>query len=166
MEKLPRISSVKATGTTTVEVKWARGTREQIDLAGWIATGGDILAPLRDPEIFRTARRGDFGASVEWAEDDDLAIDALHLSLIAAEQRPLETSELEAWQRSTGWSNEEVANVLGVSRSTWASYKGGTRVPPAVGMIIRTMRRDPLLAHAHFRPLAGKAGRPRRGASA
>jgi hypothetical protein len=163
MSNLPRIRGVKVAGPTALEVKWAAGGTDRIDLAGWIATGGSVLAPLRDPAVFRRARAGDFGASVEWGENDDLAIDAVHLARIAGEQRDLGSTELSDWQASNDFSNSEAAEFVGVSRSTWAAYKAGdARVPAAIVMTIRATQRDPILLHAHYRPLRGRPGRPRK----
>lgn len=86
-ENTPRISKVAADGPTTILVKWKGGAVERIDLAGWIATGGEMLAPLKEPAVFERAALSDYGAGVEW-DDDDLAIDAVHLEMLAAEQSP------------------------------------------------------------------------------
>ncbi len=54
MEKeLPRSEAATAEGPATLRVRW-RGKREAdvVNLSGWIAAGGDILAPLRDPDVF------------------------------------------------------------------------------------------------------------------
>jgi hypothetical protein len=53
--------------------------------------GDSILARLRDPAVFKTARVGLYGSMVAWADNDDLAIDALHLQRIADEQRGQDT---------------------------------------------------------------------------
>ena len=83
---IPRISKVKAVGPSEIEVIWKGGGIDRIELAAWIATGDDILAPLRDPAVFKTARVGLYGSMVAWADNDDLAIDAFHLRRIADEQ--------------------------------------------------------------------------------
>jgi hypothetical protein len=49
-----------------------------------VATGGDLLAPLRDPAMSSRAAILNYGTAVGW-DDDDLAIDALRLK-IAEEQ--------------------------------------------------------------------------------
>ena len=157
---LPRIRDAKAVGATSLDVTWADGKKDRINLAGWIATGGEILSALVEPKTFKTACVGDFGASVEWGDDDDLAIDAVHLEKIAVEQRTIKPKELADWQRATNLTNEEVAALLGISRSSWASYKSGTPIPQPVWMTIRAAQRDPVILHAHYRPLKGKAGRP------
>jgi len=72
---------VEAAGPTDLRVTW-RGKRaaERVELAGWVATGGDILAALSDPAVFAKASVGDYGSSVKWDDGEgDLAIDAIHL---------------------------------------------------------------------------------------
>jgi hypothetical protein len=70
---------------------------------------------------------------------------------------------LSDWQSANNFSNHEVAEFVSVSRSTWAAYKAGAAgVPAAIVMTIRATQRDPILLHAHYRPLRGKPGRPRK----
>lgn len=43
-----------------------------------------MLEPLKDPAVFRGPKLASYGAAVAWRDPDgDLAIDALHLKLIA-----------------------------------------------------------------------------------
>jgi hypothetical protein len=57
-------------------------------------------------------------------------------------------------------SNNEVADLLSISLSTWNAYKAGdSDIPPLIGMACRAMLRDPVLMQAHYRPR--KTGRPR-----
>lgn len=161
-DPLPRISTVIATGPTSLGVMWCDDRSDRVDLAGWIATGGEILSPLSDYALFATVRLGDHGTCVEWGgEDGDLAIDAHHLRLIADEQRRFGGAEVAAWQAAAGLSNQESADFLGLSLSTWNAYKAGiSAVPTPVAMACRAALRDPILLHAHYRPR--KRGRPRR----
>lgn len=157
---LPRLASVAASPPATLAVRWTDGTQANIDLSGWIATGGELLAALRDPAVFGTARLGLYGGSVAWGEEDgDLAIDAHHLGLLAVEQRPFGSAEATVWQGEIGLSNNEAADFLGLSLSTWNAYKAGAAIPVPVAMVCRAARRDPILLQAHYRPR--KPGRPR-----
>lgn len=157
-EKMPRIKAVAVLSPTELKVMWRGGGADTIDLAGWIATGGAILAPLKDAETFARAKTTNYGAAVGWG-DDDLAIDAVHLELLAREQRPFTANELTSAQATLGLSNQEAADFLQVSLSTWNNYKaGGAEVPAVVAMVLRAARRDPILMQAHYRPR--KAGRP------
>ena len=162
---LPRVADVVSLGSAEIFVTWADGAVEKVNLAGWIATGGNILAPLESDAVFNTARLGDYGASIEWGpEDGDLAIDAHHLHQLAVEQRPFMRSELIAWQGEAGLSNQEAADFLGVSLSTWNAYKAGGPIPNPVQMVCRASLRDPVMLHAHYRPR--KPGRPPRAGQA
>jgi len=155
----PRIRSVAAVDPVTLSVKWRRGGTDRVDLAGWIATGGAILAPLRRPDAFGRPRVADFGTAVAW-DDNDLRIDAVHLEAIAEEQRPFEAADAAEWQKAIKLSNNEAADLLGISPSTWLVYKSGARIPTAIAMLCRAARRDPIVLHAHYRPR--KVGRPAR----
>lgn len=96
-EKLPRIERARADGPATISLRWRGDTGETVvNLAGWIATGGDTLARLTDATVFATVRVGDYGASLEWGENGDLAIDAGHLKMLADELRPFTSDANEA----------------------------------------------------------------------
>lgn len=161
---ISRIASVKPVAPTALVVRWQDGGEDHVELAGWIATGGQPLAPLADEARFALARVGTYGAAVEWEDDGDLAIDATHLAMLAREQQPFKPADLAAWQAETGLSNQEAADFIGTSLSTWNAYKAGSSIPSAVGMLCRATRRDPILLQAHYRPR--KTGRPRKAPAA
>jgi hypothetical protein len=161
MQKTPRIERVAVRGHTTLRVKWRAGPTDDVDLAGWIATGGDILVRLNNSELFAKAAIVDRGAAVAWDDEDDLRIDAVHLELLAREQRPFRAKEAAEWQSSMRLSNHEAAALLGIAVSTWNAYKAQGNIPAAVAMLCRAARRDPIMMHAHFRPRR-TAGRPRK----
>jgi hypothetical protein len=159
-QSIPRISTVGAIGASVIKVKWKDRTSDRVDLSGWIATGGDILAPLQEIEVFDSPRVSEYGASIAWGDDDDLRIDAVHLEQIAAEQRPFGARAAATWQKAMSLSNNEAADLLGISVSTWNAYKAGASIPAAVAMLCRAAQRDPILMQAHYRPR--RAGRPRK----
>ena len=156
----PRIAAVTAEGQTALRLRWKGGGEAHAELVGWIATGGEVLAPLLASDLFRAPRIAEHGTAVAWGDDDDLMIDAVHLEQIAAEQQPFGAQEIAGWQEAMRLSNQEAAGFLGVSLSTWNAYKAGARIPTAVAMLCRAATRDPLLLQAHFRPR--KPGRPRK----
>ena len=159
-QSMPRIQSVAAKGPATLHIKWKRGRSDRVDLSGWIASGGAILAGLGKPDVFGKPRVADYGTSVAWGIDDELRIDAVHLEQIAAEQRPFHARDAAEWQRAMALSNHQAAGLLGVSPSTWNAYKSGANIPSTIGKLCRAARRDPVLLHAHYRPR--RAGRPRK----
>lgn len=160
---MPRIKAVTPQAGTMLDIEWQNGTRSSVNLIGWIATGGDLLAPLKSEEVWKTATVEDFGATIEWARDDlgseDLASDAYHLSQIAEDQRSYTGEDLAKWQEELGLSNNEAADLVGVSLRTWENYKAGQDISDAIKIILCASRRDPLIMHAHYRPRT--AGRPR-----
>lgn len=66
----------------TLEIQWKDAPASSANLVGWIATGGELLAPLKSADVWKTAVVTDYGATVEWA-GEGLAIDAYHLFQIA-----------------------------------------------------------------------------------
>ena len=160
--EIPRIEAVKVDAPSSLIVRW-RGKRggDTVNLTGWIATGGDVLAPLKDASIFGRAHVASYGAAVAW-DDGDLAIDAMHLKMLADEQRPFGNNEVRSWQDRVQVSNAEAADLVGVSLSTWNSYRVSAKIPAAVAIALRAAERDPLLMQAHLRPRT--AGRPRKAA--
>lgn len=144
-----------------LKVHWLdRRGAHPVNLIGWIVTGGDVLAPLRDPEVFAKARVINFGGAVAWDDDGELAIDAMHLKELADEQRPFGNRDVRSWQERVQLSNPEAAKLLGVSISTFNSYKVKAKIPQSIAMICRATLRDPLMMQAHLQPTR-PAGRPR-----
>jgi hypothetical protein len=161
MTEIPRIAEVAVEPDKTLRIVWHNGQADRVTLAGWIATGGELLAPLETREIFATARIGDYGSAVEWEGDDDLRIDSYHLAQLAAEQQPFDKRELEAWQRLINLSNQEAADFFDIALSTWNAWRAGeSAIPGAVGIAARAALRDPVVMQAHYRPR--RTGRPRR----
>jgi hypothetical protein len=160
----PRIASVEALTPSDLVIRWKGGGQDRVSLAGWIATGGDILTPLASPEVFGRADVGDYGASVVWDEDGDLAIDAVHLEKLAQAQKPFTSEDVKQWQAAMKVSNNEAAQFLGIAPSTWSLYKQGADIPNVVSMVLRASARDPLLMQAHYKPTKS-AGRPKKAAS-
>src|SRR4051812_37887330 len=105
--ELPRIETVSVAQPATLRLRW-RGKRagDSVDLTGWIATGGELLAGLRDASIFAMATVGHYGTAVVW-NDGDLAIDAAHLKMLADEQKTFNAKEAAKWQEELGLSNNE-----------------------------------------------------------
>lgn len=161
-ENLPRIDKVTASTGNVVLVKFkGRVASEKIDLGGWIVTGGPVLAPLRKREIFIQVSVINWGAALSWDKGEgDLSIDAVHLKKIGDEQKPFTNGELRAWQSANNVSNVEAADFVGVSPSTWNTYRVEAKIPQAVAIALRATERDPLLLQAHLKPRT--AGRPRK----
>lgn len=158
-EAMPRIETVSVEGVDKLGIKWrGKARKDTVNLAGWIATGGEILAPLKVSTAFGKASVGNYGAAVVW-DDNDLAIDAYHLRMLADEQKKFDWRDARQWQETAGLSNNEVADLFKLSTSTWCAYKAGdAEIPATIAMLCRAMLRDPVLMQAHYRPRT--TGRP------
>jgi hypothetical protein len=158
-EKMPRIEAVTVEGTGRLSVKWrGKARKDSVNLLGWIATGGKMLAPLMMPSIFNKASVGNYGAAIVW-DEGDLAIDAQHVLMLAEEQKKFDEQDAKRWQEQVGLSNNEVADLFSLSTSTWSAYKAGAaEIPATIAMLCRAMLRDPVLMQAHYRPRIN--GRP------
>ena len=158
-EAMPRIEAVSVEGAGRLSIKWrGKPRKDPVNLLGWIATGGETLAPLKTPAIFGKASVGNYGAAIVW-DEGDLAIDAQHVMLLVDEQKKFDERDAKRWQEQLDLSNNEVADLLSLSISTWSAYKAGhSAIPPTIAMLCRAMLRDPVLMQAHYRPRTN--GRP------
>lgn len=155
MDDMPRIEAVTVDGPASLTVAWRGGARSRIDLSGWLSRPNPDMDRLSDPAVFGRAVVGGFGGMVTWDDGEgELAIDALHLRLIADEQAPFGAAEAGSWQAAIGVSDAEAADLVGVSSSMWSAYKAGAAIPATVARLCRAARRDPLILHAHLRPTA------------
>lgn len=135
-------------------VEWAGGGGVTVDLAGWIGMHG--IEALRSPAVFSRPEIGEDGDTVQWAGDEDLCIDSVHLELLAEQQRAFDAAELAARQERRGLTNQEAADLMGVPVNTWVNYRSAvTPVPRGVAIACRALERDPLLFAANYRPRRG-----------
>lgn len=156
---VPRIASVSTKPGFILDVTWQDGKTDDVNLSGWIATGREALSPLTVPKVFGRAQIADHGLSVQWGDDEDLSIDSVHLAMLAEQQHPFFGRNLLDWQKKVGLSNQEAAEFLGISASTWHNYKNSTSpLPRAIQIACRAIERDSVLFEAHYRPR--RAGRP------
>lgn len=148
---IPEIARVEAGPGTLLTVEWVGGGGVSVDLAGWIALH-DIEA-LRIPGIFAKPEIGEDGDTVQWAKDEDLSIDSVHLELLAEQQASFGAAELVAWQDRHRLSNIEAADLFAVHANTWSNYRtGASPVPRPLMIAARAIDRDPLPLAAFLRP--------------
>lgn len=153
---LPRIERIDLVGPYGVAVTWRDGGTDTVDLEG-VVYGFEPFYPLRDPALFARATVMDWGDGIEWPNGLDYSADSLAYQ--AAEQRALSAADLAAWRERMGLSNQEAADWLDVSLSTWKNYTSGkTPIPRPVQIAARAALASPGLFQAHYKPR--KPGRP------
>ncbi|WP_236580318.1 DUF2442 domain-containing protein [Rubrivivax sp. A210] len=79
------LTTVETTPSASLLLRNANGERFEVSLVNTNLQHPG-LARLKDPEVFSSAKVGDHGASVIWANDDDLELAADNLRARAVEQ--------------------------------------------------------------------------------
>lgn len=160
MEELKRLKSVSAVRGKpyTLRVTWRDGRKDTVDMTGVVHRLA-AFAPLRDPARFRNMRVVADGLGIGW--NGELDYSARSLRLLAEEQRTLSGADLVEFERQAGLTTRETAEILDVAPRTVATYRRSTRLPRAIGSMLRSLRNDPVVLAAYYRPLARPRGRPR-----
>jgi hypothetical protein len=126
------LSKVTATGRATLRLCFEDGEQFDVDILP-IIERHPTLAQLRNPSVFRKARRGEHGASVIWGDDDDLELAADNLRARAVEQAGGVSHEfIWNWMAGHGLTLDTGAEALGVSRRMLAYYRSGSKPVPRV----------------------------------
>lgn len=55
---------------------------------------------------------------MQWAGNEDLAIDLVHLEMLAEQQAEFTARDIAAWKARLNLSNREAADLLGVAPNT------------------------------------------------
>jgi hypothetical protein len=128
----PKIRAVSADTGHRLVVTWKGGPESVVDVTPHL-TRYAIFAPLR-PEaggktranaLFHTVSVGDWGWSVRWTDDMEIAADTLWR--LALEQG---AAWLRDWRLRRGMTQQEAARALGVSPRMWRYYEAGTHLLP------------------------------------
>jgi len=162
MDTLPRVRSVStARAPWTVNVTWADGGKDQVDLTGLIHRSRHFRVFLSEPAAFRRLSVAPFGAGIEWANGLDYGADTL--KMVAEEQRPVSGADLLAFESDLNLSTSETAALLGLAERTVRSYRRAKRLPQSVAIAIRTIRASKTVLAAHYRPVGQRRrGRPKK----
>ena len=88
------------------------------------------LAPLKDEALFKKAKKGFAGRTVDWIEDElDMGSD--NLRHLAVEQAGgLGHERIWTWLHETGMTLEQGAEALGISRRMLIYYRDGEKEIP------------------------------------
>ena len=162
MDILPRVKAVStARAPWTLNVSWADGTKDRIDLTGLIHRSRHFRVFLDDPAAFRKVHVADFGGGIEWKNGLDYGADTI--KMLADEQRPLRGTDLVAFESQLNLSTAETAALLGLAERTVRGYRAAERLPQAVAIAIRTIRASNTVLAAHYRPVGHRVrGRPKK----
>ncbi len=165
MDTLPRVKSVSAARAPwTLNVTWADGTKDRVDLTGLIHRSRHFGTFVDDPAAFRKVHVAYFGGGIEW--DNGLDYGADTLKMMADEQRPVSGRDLVAFQSELKLTTSETAVLLGLAERTVRAYRVAKRLPHSVAIAIRAIRASNTVFAAHYRPVGHPArGRPKKQAT-
>ena len=169
------LSSVKATPTASLLLRYEDGEQFEVSLVDTILQH-PALERLKDPEVFSTVKVGEHGASVIWADDDDLALAADNLRARAVEQASGVSHEfIWNWMARNDLTVDAAAAALAVSRRMLAYYRSGSKpVPRSTAPLIwayedcffRSGKCPRNAGNSNSKPTASSKARPTRTVSA
>lgn len=128
MNKPPRIEEVTAIEPATLIIRWTTGETLQADIGDWIERFA-LLAPLKDPAMFRKAHVGWYGHSIEWSDEIELGADQLYTRCKAQAGEP-SPAEFNDWMERNGLSLATAAEAIGMTRRMIAHYRTGSKPIP------------------------------------
>jgi hypothetical protein len=166
VDTLPRVKAVGiGRAPWTINVTWASGTKDRIDLTGLIHRSRHFRVFVDHPAAFRRVHVVPFGAGIEW--DNGLDYGADTLKMMADEQRSLSGADLVTFETDLNLSTAETAVLFGLAERTIRSYRHAKRLPQTLALAIRLIRASNTVLAAHYRPVGQRRrGRPKRDASA
>src|SRR6266849_5863540 len=162
VDTLPRVKSVSAARSPgTLNVTWADGAKDRVDLTGLMHRSRHFRIFLDEPAAFRRVHVADFGGGVAWENGLDYGADTL--KMMADEQRPVSGADLVAFESELNLSTAETAALLGLAERTVRAYRAAKRLPQSIAIAIRTIRASNTVLAAHYRPVGHRArGRPKK----
>ena len=166
MEELRKLKAVAAVRGKpyVLRIVWKDGRTDTVDMTG-VVHRLRAFAPLREAGRFRKVRVITEGLGIGW--DDDLDYAARSLRILADEQRLLTGADLVAFEKTAGLTTAETAEILDVAPRTIVSYRRSRRLPRAIASMLRTMRNDPAVLAAHYKPISRRPrGRPKKDSAA
>ena len=124
------LTAVRPRPNGHLSLTFADGVSLDVNLAPIIAKH-PLLSRLLRPVVFVTAQLGEFGASVIWADDDNLELAADNLRARAIEQAGGYSHELIwDWMHRHQLTLDAAARALGLSRRMLAYYRSGEKPLP------------------------------------
>ncbi|MFT3791268.1 MAG: DUF2442 domain-containing protein [Rudaea sp.] len=124
----PRIESVRAQKGHALALRWSSGEEVAVDLAAEVRRLAS-LAPLRDAREFRRVKPGEHGHSVEWPSGVDIGADSLWRDTLIALGHA-DAVAFSDWRLSRGFTLDQAAEALGLSRRMVAYYESGEAAVP------------------------------------
>ena len=124
------LTAIKPQANSHLTLTFADDARLDVNLTP-IIVKYPVLSRLLQPAVFATAKLGEWGASVIWADDDNLELAADNLRARAIEQAGGYSHELIwNWMHRHQLTLDAAARALGLSRRMLAYYRSGEKPLP------------------------------------
>ena len=124
-----RVKAVKAGKPHNLSLTFGDGLSIKVDLAA-IIDRIPALAPLKDPKLFRKARVGASGLTVDWIPGElDMAGDNLRAEGIE-QSGDISHERIWEWMYRNSLTLDAAAEALGISRRMLAYYRSGRKPVP------------------------------------
>lgn len=124
------LTRVTPTSRASLELEYADGASFDVCLVDLISSS-DWMSPLKEESLFKTARLGEFGDTVEWPGHDDLELAADNLRAWGVEQAGQVSHEfIWRWMYEHDLSLDAAAAALGMSRGMLAYCRSGAKPVP------------------------------------
>jgi len=123
------LTAVEPLANYRLRLAYADRQTFEVDMSDLIGNS-NALAALKEESLFKEARLGFAGRTVDWIEDDlDLASD--NLRNIAIEQAGgIGHERIWNWLHESGLTLEQAAEALGISRRMLIYYRNGEKPIP------------------------------------
>jgi hypothetical protein len=127
-----RLTAVEPLPVRRLRLSYADGQTFEADLRAWIDTGAALRA-LKNAKLFKQARIGAGGHSVDWIVGKlDLGADNLR-NLAIEQSGGIGHERIWRWLHENQLTLEQGANALGISRRMLIYYRDGEKpIPRAV----------------------------------
>lgn len=123
-----RVISVQVTAPYKLSITFGDGQAMIVDLQE-IIERIPALAPLKNINLFSNARRGEWGTSVEWNDELDLAGDNLRAEAVE-QSGGISHERIWNWMHRNNLTLDSAASALGISRRMLAYYRNGEKAIP------------------------------------
>ena len=130
MSKPPLINAVRVTAPLTLQIEWSSGETLSVEVSRPVARF-KLYAPLKDPDVFATAKADEWGHAVTWSGNIDMGADALY-ELARTQAGEGGPEAFNAWMERNGLSLNAAADALDMTRRMIAHYRTGSRPIPRV----------------------------------
>ena len=122
-----------------LQIRWSTGDDTVVDLSS-IINAFRVYEPLRQTQLFRRVRVGEYGTDVVWGDDLDMSNDTLWRLAREQSGATMSAEAFRRWRERQSYTLDAAARALGVSRRMIAYYEKGERpIPRVVALATRAL---------------------------